>query len=107
MYALAETDERDLARDLFEIEGGLVEQRAGQTVIAHKGSASVEFLTVLAEHDARLLRPAFKNEGPDAALGSLDGYARSSSRSMTPSKANSNTSIVVTRSANSVVVCVL
>jgi DDE family transposase len=57
-------DEREVARDLFEIEPELLGRRPGQTVIADKGYASAEFETFLTEHDARLLRPARKNERP-------------------------------------------
>lgn len=66
MYALAnpKTDEREVARDLFEIETGLLGQRPGQTLIADKGYASREFETFLNERDVRLVRPAFKNEPP-------------------------------------------
>jgi len=65
-FALAnpKTDEREVARDLFEIEPALLAHRAGQTVIADKGYASAEFERFLNEHNARLLRPAFRNEKP-------------------------------------------
>lgn len=58
------TDEREVARDLFEIEDSLLENRPGQTVIADKGYASAEFETFLTQAGARLLRPTFKNEQP-------------------------------------------
>jgi DDE family transposase len=57
-------DEREVARDLFELEPELLARRPGQTVIADKGYASAEFETFLTEAGARLLRPAFKNERP-------------------------------------------
>jgi hypothetical protein len=57
-------DEREVARDLFEMEPELLAQRPGQTVIADKGYASAEFETFLTEAGAQLLRPAFKNERP-------------------------------------------
>jgi hypothetical protein len=65
-FALAnpKTDEREVARDLFEIDAALLAHRPGQTVIADKGYASAEFETFLTERGARLLRPAFKNERP-------------------------------------------
>jgi len=65
-FALAspKTDEREVARDLFEAEPALLGDRHGQTVIADKGYASAEFETFLTEAGARLLRPAFKNERP-------------------------------------------
>jgi hypothetical protein len=65
-FALAnpKTDEREVARDLFEIDPELLAHRAGQTVIADKGYASREFETFLNERGARLLRPAFKNQRP-------------------------------------------
>ena len=55
-------DEREVLRDLLEIEPDLLERRPGQTVMADKGYASAEFETFLTERGARLLRPAFKNE---------------------------------------------
>jgi hypothetical protein len=58
------TDERDVARDLFEVEPELLARRTGQTIIADKGYASREFETFLNERGVRLLRPAFKNEQP-------------------------------------------
>jgi Transposase DDE domain len=57
-------DERDVARDLFETEPGLLDHRPGQIIIADKGYASAEFETFLADRGARLLRPARKDE-PD------------------------------------------
>ena len=65
-FALAnpKTDEREVARDLFEIEPGLLAHRAGQTVIADRGYASREFETFLNDRGATLVRPAFKNEQP-------------------------------------------
>ena len=65
-FALAnpKTDEREVARDLFETEPALLAGRQGQTVVADKGYASAEFETFLTDAGARLLRPAFKNERP-------------------------------------------
>src|SRR5205814_8807747 len=65
-FALAnpKTDEREVARDLFEAEPALLRDRQGQTVIADKGYASAEVETFLTEAGARPLRPAFKNERP-------------------------------------------
>jgi hypothetical protein len=65
-FALAnpKTDEREVARDLFEIDPTLLAHRAGQTVIADKGYASREFETFLNDHDVTLLRPAFNNDKP-------------------------------------------
>jgi len=57
-------DDREVARDLFEMEPELLARRPGQTVIADKGYASAEFETFLTDAGARLLRPAFKNERP-------------------------------------------
>ena len=65
-FALAnpKTDEREVARDLFEIDPALLATRPGQTVVADKGYASREFETFLNDHGAALLRPAFRNEKP-------------------------------------------
>jgi len=55
-------DEREVARDMLEIEPDLLADRFGQTIIADKGYASAELERFLAGHGARMLRPAFKNE---------------------------------------------
>jgi len=57
-------DEREVARDMFEIDAALLAARPGQTVIADKGYASAEFETFLTEQGATLLRPARANEAP-------------------------------------------
>jgi hypothetical protein len=57
-------DEREVARDLFEIEPGLLAGRRGQTIVADKGYASREFETFLNDRGANLLRPAFKRDKP-------------------------------------------
>lgn len=61
-FALAnpKIDEREVARDLFEAEPGLL--RPGQVILADKGYASKEFETYLAEHGASLVRPARADE---------------------------------------------
>jgi hypothetical protein len=63
-YALTnpKTDEREVARDMFEVEPGLLARRAGQTIVADKGYASREFETFLNDRGANLVRPAFKRE---------------------------------------------
>jgi len=58
--ASAKTDEREVARDLFEIEPELI--RPGQVILADKGYASAEFETFLASHDAQLIRPTKAGE---------------------------------------------
>ncbi|MCA1701962.1 MAG: IS982 family transposase [Actinobacteria bacterium] len=65
-FALAnpKTDEREVARDLFELDPELLAHRNGQTVIADKGYASREFEVFLNERNSVLVRPAFKNEKP-------------------------------------------
>ncbi len=60
--ANAKMDEREVARDLFEIEPGLI--HPGQVILADKGYASAEFESFLAGHDARLIRPARAGEPP-------------------------------------------
>jgi hypothetical protein len=61
-FALAnpKADEREVARDLFEIEPGLV--RPGQVLMADKGYASAEFETFLAERGVSLIRPSKAGE---------------------------------------------
>ncbi|MGH9082671.1 MAG: transposase [Acidimicrobiales bacterium] len=60
--ANAKADEREVARDLFEIEPGLL--RVSQVILAKKGYASGEFETFLAKHGATLIRPAKSGETP-------------------------------------------
>ena len=57
-------DEREVARDLFEIEPDLLAHRAGQVLMADKGYASREFETFLNDRGAALVRPAFKRDKP-------------------------------------------
>ena len=63
-FALAnpKTDEREVLRDLLEAEPGLLEQRAGQTILADKGYRSHELEGFLADHETTLIRPAMANE---------------------------------------------
>ena len=63
-FALAnpKVDEREVARDLFEIEPDLL--RPGQVILADKDYVSGEFETFLAEHGAQLIRPAKAGEAP-------------------------------------------
>jgi hypothetical protein len=58
--ANAKIDEREVARDLFEIEPELI--RPGQVILADKGYASAEFETFLTERGAELIRPAKAKE---------------------------------------------
>ena len=60
--ANAKADEREIARDLFELEPELL--RRGQRILADKGYASAEFETFLAEHGVTLIRPAKATEAP-------------------------------------------
>jgi Transposase DDE domain len=57
-------DEREVARDLFEIDPDLLATRPGQTILADKGYASAEFERFLADHGATLIRPARRGEKP-------------------------------------------
>jgi len=65
-YALTNPkhDERIVARDLLETDPALLAHRGGQTIIADKGYRSRELDTFLADHDATLIRPTFRNEAP-------------------------------------------
>lgn len=65
-FALAhpKLDERDVARDLFEIDDTLLGSRPGQIILADKGYASAEFERFLVDHGATLIRPARKGENP-------------------------------------------
>lgn len=62
--ANAKVDEREVLRDLFEIEPELLEGRAGQVIFADKGYASRELERFLAEEQVTLVRPARKDERP-------------------------------------------
>lgn len=57
-------DEREVARDLLEIDAELLASRPGQRILADKGYVSTEFETFLNDHGATLIRPARKNERP-------------------------------------------
>ena len=57
-------NERDVVRDLLDIEPALLEGRPGQIILADKGYASAEFEACLGDHGATLVRPAKANEKP-------------------------------------------
>jgi hypothetical protein len=57
-------DERDVARDLFDIDPSLLDDRHVQTLMADKGYRSKEFDTLTAELGINLIRPATKTEPP-------------------------------------------
>jgi hypothetical protein len=57
-------DEREVLRDLLEIEPQLLDQRRGQVILADKGYRSAELETFLTEHGATLVRPAMRGEDP-------------------------------------------
>ena len=63
-FALAnpKIDEREVARDLLEIEAPLLATRPGQVILADKGYASAEFETFLTDRGATLVRPARADE---------------------------------------------
>jgi hypothetical protein len=65
-FALAnpKIDEREILRDLLEVEAGLLEGRPGQVILADKGYAGKELETFLHERGIRLLRPARSDEKP-------------------------------------------
>jgi len=65
-FALAnpKADEREVLRDLLEVEPQLLENRPGQVILADKGYVSAELETFLATHHAALLRPARSDETP-------------------------------------------
>ena len=71
-FALAspKADEREVLRDLLEVEPELLGSRPGQVILADKGYTSAEFETFLGDHGATLIRPAMKREGrrPGAKL---------------------------------------
>lgn len=58
----AKTDEREVARDLLEIDPTLLADRPGQTLIADKGYRSKEFEAFLASFKIDFIRPATKTE---------------------------------------------
>jgi transposase len=62
--ANAKSDEREIARDLLDIDPMLLAGRRGQTIIADKGYRSKEFETILADYEIDFIRPATKTEPP-------------------------------------------
>jgi hypothetical protein len=56
------TDEREVLRDLLEMEPALLDHRRGQAILADKGYRSRELETFLADHQATLIRPAMAGE---------------------------------------------
>jgi len=60
--ANAKADEREVARDMLEIDAHLLAARPGQKIMGDKGYASGEFEAFLADHGATLIRPARANE---------------------------------------------
>src|SRR5438105_5611524 len=60
--ANAKADEREVARDMLEIDPHLLARRPGQKIMGDKGYASSEFEAFLADHGATLIRPARSNE---------------------------------------------
>ena len=62
--ANAKTDEREVARDMLEIDPHLLARRPGQKIMGDKGYASSEFEAFLADHGATLIRPARSNSAP-------------------------------------------
>jgi hypothetical protein len=57
-------NEREVVRDLLEIEPALLEGRPGQIILADQGYASAEFEAFLGDHGATLVRPAKARRSP-------------------------------------------
>lgn len=57
-------DEREIARNLFEIDEALLAERQGQTLMADKGYRSKEFDFAMADLGIELIRPSVKGESP-------------------------------------------
>lgn len=62
--ANAKADEREVLRDLLEVEPGLLKGRRGQVIFVDKGYASGELERFLEGQGVTLVRPARKNERP-------------------------------------------
>jgi hypothetical protein len=60
----AKDDEREVLREMLEVEPGLLKNRPGQLIFADKGYRSAELEAFLAEEQAVLVRPARKDEAP-------------------------------------------
>jgi hypothetical protein len=75
-FALAnpKTDEREVARDMLDLEPGLLADRPGQIIVADKGYASTEFETFLNERGAHLVRPSFAREPQRPGEGLLKPF---------------------------------
>jgi len=65
-FALAnpKVDEREVARDLLDIDPVLLASRRGQVLMADKGYRSKEFDAAMADLGVELIRPATKSEPP-------------------------------------------
>jgi hypothetical protein len=69
--ASAKADEREVLRDMLEIEPELLGSRPGQVILADKGYAGREFETFLNDHGATLVRPAKSTETRRPGAGLL------------------------------------
>lgn len=88
-------DEREVLMGMFQVEPALVAQRPRQTVIGDKNYFGREFEDRLRDARIRLLRPARKGETERPGSLLFKPYARSSSRSTKPSRANSTSNTTV------------
>jgi Transposase DDE domain len=72
-YALTspKTDEREVLVDLFEVEPGLLADRAGLVILVDKGYRDAQTEAMLAERGVRLLRPAYTGEAPRPGQGAF------------------------------------
>jgi hypothetical protein len=91
IWALAnpKIGEREVLTAMLVIDAKLVADRDGILLISDKGFASKPFEETLAKQGIELLRPSRKRESSGTVSRCLRRFASSSSRSTTPSKANS------------------
>jgi hypothetical protein len=85
----AKADEREVLLGVLQAYPTLTVGRSGQTVIADRQYYGRQFENTLLSHGLTLLRPARAGETPRPGTRFSSRCARSSSRSTTPSKANS------------------
>jgi hypothetical protein len=70
-FALAnpKADEREVLVELLDVEPGLLAERPGLVLLADKGYRNAETEALLAAQGVRVLRPAYKGEGPRPGQG--------------------------------------
>ncbi len=90
----AKADEREVLAGMLTAGPDLVTARPGQTLIGDKNYFGAAFEATIADAGIKLLRPARKGEPAGQGRTCSGRCARSSSRSMRPSKATTSSNTV-------------